>query len=392
MYKAAVIFESSPFDRKGLFNAAHNRILNLVETGECQVDAYCIHSWDTDFTRKVRHTPVVEDRCEICTLDGIDYRMLWYDFSILDHITVEKFHLKPLFFSRFVNDSLGMFKDYDVVVAHSFTGGLFALEISRSFGIPYVVTWHGSDVHTHPWRNPLILKTTRQIMKHASCNCFVSSALLKESGKIISGVRKEILYNGVSDVFVKLSEAERDSLRTKYGVMPNEKVVAFVGSIVEVKNVNSLQPIFHQIRTGYEGPLKFWMVGDGKLRGVIEPVINADESLDVHFWGNVPADEMPSVLNCVDLMLLPSLNEGLPLVCAEAIRCGASVIGSEVGGIPEVIGRDYTVPLGDDFVEEMAAKAIDVLNTRTRQSFPEELNWKTTAGNESRLLKSLIKK
>ena len=43
MLKLAVIFESSPFDRKGLFNAVHNRVKHLVETGECEIDVFCIH-------------------------------------------------------------------------------------------------------------------------------------------------------------------------------------------------------------------------------------------------------------------------------------------------------------------------------------------------------------
>ena len=54
MKKIAVIFESSPFDRKGQFNAAHERIRHLVASGECEIDAYCIHSRDNAFTRKVR--------------------------------------------------------------------------------------------------------------------------------------------------------------------------------------------------------------------------------------------------------------------------------------------------------------------------------------------------
>ena len=91
MLKLAVIFESSPFDRKGLFNATHERIKHLVATGECEVDAYCIHSWDTVFTRKVRHNPEVPKK-ETVTVDGITYRLLWYDLSIIDHITVTYLH------------------------------------------------------------------------------------------------------------------------------------------------------------------------------------------------------------------------------------------------------------------------------------------------------------
>ena len=388
MLKLAVIFESSPFDRKGLFNAVHNRVKHLVETGECKVDVFCIHSRDTALTRHLRHTPKVPFVDDV-TIDGIKYNMLWYDFSITDHILVHKLHRQPFFFRKFVSAHIGLLEGYDRIIAHSFTGGIFAREASIRFGTPYFVTWHGSDVHTHPWRNPLILRETRAVMDGAACNFFVSKALRTESDKITVSAHKEVLYNGVSDDFVRYSDDRRLALRQQYGLAPGDKVVAFVGSIVAVKNVSLLQPLFHEIRSRYDGPLKFWIVGDGKLRGSVEPAMAADETIDVRFWGNVPAEEMPSVMNCIDVMILPSLNEGLPLVCAEAIRCGASVVGSDVGGIPEVIGRGYVVPLGDGFVNGMSSKITGILQTASYQTIPESMSWKAAAEKELDYLRSI---
>ena len=385
MLKLAVIFESSPFDRKGLFNAVHNRVKHLVATGGCVVDVFCIHSRDTALTRRLRHTAPVPDMAEV-PIDGILYRMLWYDFSITDHVLVHKLHKKPLFFRKFIAQNIELLKGYDSIIAHSFTGGLMAYEASMRFRIPYLVTWHGSDIHTHPWRNGLILNQTRAVMENASCNFFVSSALHAESDKISTNARKEVLYNGVSESFVRYSDAERQALRQKYGLSAEDKVVAFAGNIVAVKNVSVLQPLFHEIRFRYDGPLKFWMVGDGKLRGTVESSMKSDDSLDVRFWGNVPADDMPSVMNCVDVMVLPSLNEGLPLVCAEAIRCGASVVGSRVGGVPEVIGYENTVLLGDGFIDGMASKVVEMLVTAPVQTVPASVSWEAAAKKELSVL------
>ena len=175
MLKLAVIFESSPFDRKGLFNAVHNRVKHLVESGECEIDVFCIHSRDTALTRRLRHTPEVPFVDDV-TIDGIRYNMLWYDFSLIDHALVYKLSRRPFFFGKYLSRSVAILEGYDHVIAHSFAGGLFAREAFRRFGIPYSVTWHGSDVHTHPWRNPLILRDTRAVMVDASCNFYVSSA------------------------------------------------------------------------------------------------------------------------------------------------------------------------------------------------------------------------
>ena len=476
MMRLAVIFESSPFDRKGLFNAVHNRVKHLLATGECTIDVFCVHSRDNAFTRRVRHTPDVPFVDE-AVVDDIRYRLLWYRFSILDNVLLEKLHVRPWLFRRFMESHVDLLKGYDAVVAHSFCGGLFALVAHEKFGIPYYVTWHGSDVHTHPWRVPVILEDTRAVMQSARCNFFVSRALMEASERItsandvlpvssgdtgggqahrrvtsgVSPVRKEVLYNGVSEDFVKYSPEDRAAVRERYGLAPEDKVVAFVGNLSAVKNVLSLPEVFAQVASRFaevsgslsdscnrSTRLKFWIVGDGKLRAQLEaacserllchceersPSRHCEERCDVaiRFFGNQPSPAMPDIMNCIDVLVLPSLNEGLPLVCAEALSCGAAVVGSDVGGIAEVIGSDNVVPLvgpndtdtfpgshsgplictghemgnsgrpyDDSFVNGMAEKVVATLLGQTpSQTLPADISWPRTATLELTALKSL---
>ena len=410
--RLAVIFESSPFDRKGLFNAVHNRVKHLLETGECTVDVFCVHSRDNAFTRRVRHTLIVPSVDEV-SIDGITYRLLWYRFSILDNVLLEKLHVRPLLFRRFMAAHVDLLEGYDAVVAHSFCGGLFALMAHEKFGIPYYVTWHGSDVHTHPWRVPVILEDTRAVMESARCNFFVSKALMTASDKITLKASKEVLYNGVSEDFVKFLPADRAAARERYGLTPEDKVVAFVGNLVTVKNVLSLPAIFAEVAKRYDASLKFWIVGDGKLRKPLEAAVYLsfrpndpslsfrpnDPSLsfrpnevsgEISFFGNQPSPAMPDIMNCIDVLVLPSLNEGLPLVCAEALSCGAAVVGSDVGGVAEVIGSENVVPLGDSFVNGMAEKVVAALMGQSpSQTLPADISWARTAAQELAALKSL---
>ena len=468
MMRLAVIFESSPFDRKGLFNAVHNRVKYLLATGECTIDVFCVHSRDNAFTRRVRHTPEVPSVDET-VVDGIRYRLLWYRFSILDNVLLEKLHVRPWLFRRFMESHVDLLKGYDAVIAHSFCGGLFALAAHERFGVPYYVTWHGSDVHTHPWRVPVILEDTRAVMESARCNFFVSRALLDASERITSNARKEVLYNGVSEDFVKYSPEDRAAVRERYGLAPEDKVVAFVGNIVKVKNVLSLPEIFAKVASrfaevsgslsdscGRSARLKFWIVGDGKLRTQLEtacserlirrcedqtplrhceerspsrhceersPSRHCEERSDVaiSFFGNQPSPAIPDIMNCIDVLVLPSLNEGLPLVCAEALSCGAAVVGSDVGGIAEVIGKDNVVPLvgpndtdtfpgfpsgplictgqemgnsgrpyDDSFVNGMTEKVVAALTGQSPfQTLPADISWARTAALELSILKSL---
>ena len=397
MMKLAVIFESSPFDRKGLFNAVHNRIKHLLETGECEIDVYCVHSRDNALTRRLRHTPSVPS-VDTVEIDGITYQLLWYRFSILDHMLLEKLHVRPWLFRSFMSKHVELLKGYDAVIAHSFTGALFAHKAHELYGVPYYVTWHGSDVHTHPWRVPVIMEDTKSVMETAKCNFFVSNALLKASDRITVQASKEVLYNGVSEDFVELSPADKTAARERYGLSAEDKVVAFVGNLVPVKNVMVLPELFAKIASGFteclergsarSGSLKFWIVGDGKLRSTLESAFVQRDFDQVRFFGNVPSADMPSIMNCVDLLVIPSLNEGLPLVCAEALRCGANVVGSDVGGIAEVIGIDNVVPLGDGFIDALSAKALSYLDTRSFQSLSPDFSWSLTAVRELHSLSS----
>lgn len=389
MSRIAVIFESSPFDRKGLFNAVHNRVKGLLETGECWIDAYCIHAKDNAFTRWVRHTPYAPSMDNV-EIDGITYKILWYRFSVLDHLTLEKFGRRPCLFQRFIKTYVNFLEGYDHVIAHSFTGALFAYDAKQRYGIPYYATWHGSDVHTHPWRVGVIREDTKKVMESAECNFFVSKALMNASDKITRSARKEVLYNGVGEEFVRLDETSVAKTREQFGVSSDEKVVAFAGNLTAVKNVLVLPKVFKMVADQYDGPVCFIIAGDGKLRRQLETCISAD--LHVKFLGNVEADDMPALMNCVDVLVLPSLNEGLPLVCAEALQCGANVVGSDVGGIAEVIGSEHVVPLGDDFVPQFAQKVVAMLDARSSgqpvvQQLPSEISWAKTTARELSFLK-----
>ena len=298
--------------------------------------------------------------------------------------------MRPWLFNRFMMAKVGVLKGYDAIIAHSFAGALFAHKAHELYGVPYYVTWHGSDVHTHPWRVPVILQDTKAVMDAAKCNFFVSKALMKASDKITAKACKEVLYNGVSEDFVELPAAEKSTVRERYGLSPEDKVVAFVGNLVSVKNVLVLPELFAKIASDFSGSLKFWIVGDGKLRASLESAFSQHGFDQIRFFGNVPSADMPSIMNSIDLLVLPSLNEGLPLVCAEALCCGANVVGSDVGGIAEVIGKDNVAPLGDGFVDALAAKAVSYLAARyaqtpsgvASQSLSPDFSWDRTAALE----------
>ena len=384
--RVAVLVEASIYERKGLFNAVYNRCLYLKKIAAYDVDIYLLSSYK-GLIASVLSDEKAPDRPDRYDVGDLDYRILWRKKSIIDYILYHKLGRRELFHSKYNKQISILFKDYDLLDIHS-GGGETALEVKKRYNIPFIVTWHGSDIHTAPLHDAWTRALTKTILENAYCNCFVSKALKIEAEKLGEIKKSEILYNGVSDSFYTYPVDKRNELRSSYSV-EHCKVVAFVGNVIPVKNPESLASIFSIITKLYKSPVKFWVIGDGELRPSVEQQMK-QFNVDCVFWGNQPASEMSKYFQCIDVLTVPSRNEGLPLVSAEAIRCGANVVGSKVGGIPEVIGEENCVVLKDGYEHVFAEKAVCFLRHKREQSLPDYINWAVTAEKENSIIMELL--
>ena len=133
------------------------------------------------------------------------------------------------------------------------------------------------------------------------------------------------------------------------------------------------------------------MIGGGKYFNQVKEMV---KDLPVRLWGNQEPEVMPAFLNASDVLILPSINEGLPLTVVEGLACGCNVVGSLVGGIPEVIGEDNCVDLKDpQFVDKFADKVVAYLQAEPHieQPLKPEFDWNLTAKHELDVIKSLFK-
>ena len=96
------------------------------------------------------------------------------------------------------------------------------------------------------------------------------------------------------------------------------------------------------------------------------------------------------MLNCVDLLVLPSSLEGLPLVVIEALSCGARVVATNVIGTAEAVGRENAIDLGDNFVERFTDRAVELLQGHIKQELPAEVSWTATAAKENHIYQRFL--
>lgn len=390
---AALISGGDLTNRRGLINAALSRIEHLEKYGEYEFDVFIMRYEYRDLSEfnllKGEYefdTTEFEGR-PIKILSKVEYRSNIRIFRKLLKIIHKTLSIRlqdwgwHSHWSRF-------FKGYDAISAHFIDAAIVAEAAYKKFRIPYFVTWHGSDIHTIPFGDSVARMKVIDALENAKCNFFVSHALLEKSDILTRKGRKEVLYNGVDPIFFKYKENERLRLRREFD--SNEtKIVTFAGNLRKVKNADILPDIFKAISEQYNGSAKFWIIGDGELLDIISAKLSSMD-IDCTLWGAQPYSKMPDFLNCTDVLVLPSQNEGLPLIILEALECGANAVGSNVGGIAEIIGESNCVPVGPSFVEDFAKLVVNVLDTAPDMQTKDCFNWDRTAEKEINIYRNTI--
>jgi len=262
-------------------------------------------------------------------------------------------------YTRVLIDNFSL-HDLDFIHAHGMyevAAGNVARLISERTGVPYVITLHGSDVNIVMRKRSATYVRT---LENASKCIFVSNALLEKAKSFgYSGRNGIVIPNGYDPkIFYPL---DKDTVRKKLQVhKPNFKYVGFVGNLNKIKRADKLPSIFWEIHKKVPDVM-FIVVGDGPLRKKVE---QDTSGLNVVFTGRIPQEEVAKWMNVMDIMVLPSRNEGFPTVAVEAQACGTIVVGSSNGGIPEAIGfEECIVQEGHDFEKRFADKVVELLKT-----------------------------
>ena len=151
------------------------------------------------------------------------------------------------------------------------------------------------------------------------------------------------------------SECHRSMMATE-----TQKIVTHISNFRKVKRIPDVIKIFHGIQKAM--PAKLMMVGDGPEKELAEKMCKELGITDkVIFFGN--SSEIDKILCFTDLFLLPSETESFGLAALEAMACGAPVISTNSGGLPEVNREGVSGYLGNvGDVEYMAEKAISILS------------------------------
>lgn len=220
-----------------------------------------------------------------------------------------------------------------ILHAHGYKGYLFAAFIKKTLHKFIIIsTKHISDDSSYRIRIYEYLgdRSLTFFDRVIAVSKFTKNKL---AGGNIPAEHIEVIHNGV-DTQVNRRTAT-GSLRDELGIDPNSKLLGFIGRLAPQKGIIYLLEAARIICRKCED-VNLVIVGDGELRKEAESFIssnNLDGRVFMLGWRKDAAD----MLEDIDILLLPSLFEGLPMIILEAMVRGVPVIATDVGGIGEAL-------------------------------------------------------
>jgi len=228
----------------------------------------------------------------------------------------------------------------DIIHAHwIIPQGFVCALLPKKYKVPYVVTTHGGDIFGLRGKIPTAIK--RYTLKNAKKITVVSNAIKKEINETIDkDLKVEVISMGVDSKLFNPNKKD-NSIKKKYKIKGS--FLLFAGRLAEKKGVKYLIEAMPSVIKKFPNA-KLMIIGTGDLEMELkEQVKNLKIKGNVIFTGAIQNKELPKYYATADIFVGPSVvakggdREGLGLTFVEAGMSGCFLIGSDVGGIPDVI-------------------------------------------------------
>ncbi len=250
------------------------------------------------------------------------------------------------------------------------------------------------------WKSRAVHGIEKSLLKHG-----VKSHIIAVSKDLQKYLSHEYPQATVTQIYNGLpaddpGEIRRDRIRKQYGVAEDQLWIGAVARLVEPKNLGLLIDAGRELRR--EGVrFKISIFGEGILRPQLQRKIEQDE-LQNHVALEGFRKDIHPVLASFDVFVLCSLHEGLPMSLLEAVSLGVPVVGTDVGGIREVITHMQSGILMKNNNLQSLVDGIRLLNgdmklrrefaARAKETFSREFTIAKTNGKLTELYAAILRK
>lgn len=279
----------------------------------------------------------------------------------------------PLFTDRtldqviFINKIIELAKSEKIDLFHAHYVLPFGIDIaiakeilkSQGLSTKIITTFHGTDISKFA-DDPSISEVIKYSIKKndaLTAVCRATSAQAREYFNLSKTPR--VIYNFVE--IKREPEAKNHELRSIFA-SNNEKIITHISNFREVKRLQDVITIFHNVNKKI--PSKLLLVGDGPEQKTAQKYASRYKLINkIHFMGFQSYVE--KLLSISDLFLLPSETEAFSLSALEAMACKVPVAASNVGGMTEMIidGEEGIIAEVSD-IKSMSEKIINLLSDK----------------------------
>ncbi len=235
---------------------------------------------------------------------------------------------------------------FDVIHAHDWLVTYAAKTIKNSYNIPIVATIHATEagrnsgIHDETQK---YINDTEWMLTYEATEVIVNSNYMKGEVQRLFGLPFEkinVVANGVN--LNKFTGIDRDySFRRRYA-MDNEKIILFMGRLVNEKGVQHLIAAMPKILAGYNDA-KLVVAGKG---GMLDELKAEAEALGlgnkVYFAGYLGGKDVEKMYKAADVLVFPSTYEPFGIVALEGMLSERPIVVSDAGGLAEIVQHRET--------------------------------------------------
>lgn len=280
----------------------------------------------------------------------IDREKIQFDFAVHGNIAgdfaeeIESFGGKFYYFPQMRQNPMEYRKAWrnfwkenskNYIVFHMHTNSLaniIALEEATRVNVPIrIVHSHSSMANKGRLQrlNDFLHKRNLRRLEHLATNLFSCSDKAAQwlfGGNEVGNLQVQQIKNGVDTESFKFDLVKRNRIREELNIEKN-KVIGHIGAFLPVKNHKFLLEIIEQAYRK-DNSIRCILIGDGELRSEMESIVSDKKLEDVIlFLGK--CDNVNEMLSAMDVFLMPSLYEGLPVCLVEVQTNGLPALVSD---------------------------------------------------------------
>jgi glycosyltransferase involved in cell wall biosynthesis len=238
-----------------------------------------------------------------------------------------KIDVKTLFdIKKFVKDN-----EIDIIHTHGYKSDVYGFMAGYLLKKPLMSTchnWISDDLRTRAYYR-LDKTILRRFHRVVAVSEDIETELLRNR---ISRNKISLIFNGIDTS--KFGDGS-GNIRREFNIDDSTKVIGTVARFTAEKGMPYLLEAAKELLNSFPD-IVFMIVGDGPLKNdLAKKSIDLGISERVVFTGM--RDDMPEVYSAMDIFVLPSLKEGLPMVLLEAMSAGKPVVATSVGAVTRVI-------------------------------------------------------